>query len=118
MRRERRWGRVGPLVAGTTVTSNLGGAGGAAATCNAGCKLSVAGTPGGPGIRWSGTLVNPGVGGSSVFAGGGQVVSQGQTAGVAGGGCGAGASGAGSTSTTATTGGTGSAGCIRITEFK
>src|SRR5207248_420223 len=92
-------GGFGPLVAGTTVTSNLGGPGGTAATCTPACKLNVAGAPGGPGIRWSGTLVNPGLGASSEFAGGGMVLSQGQTAGVAGGGCGAGASGAGSTST-------------------
>jgi len=62
--------------------------------------------------------VNPGNGANSEFAGGGQILSQGQTAGAAGGGCGAGGSGSGSTSSTATAGGAGSAGCIRIIEFK
>src|SRR5205823_13216911 len=78
-------GGFGPLVAGTTVTSNLGGAGGTAATCTPACKLHVAGTPGGPGLRWSGALVNPGVGARSVYAGGRQVLSQAQTAGAAAG---------------------------------
>ena len=78
-------GGLGPLVAGTTVSSNLGGPGGAAATCNSGCKLTVAGAAGDPGVRFSGTLVNPGNGANSEFAGGGQILSQGQTAGAAGG---------------------------------
>jgi len=100
--------------AGTAAAIVLGGNGGTAGTNG---DVNGAGTPGGTGLRLSGTVGSSGAGASSVLGGGGNALNT-AGAGNAATGFGSGGSGGLSTANTARTGGAGSSGVIIIYEYR
>ena len=124
-------GAGGSTIFGTLITACPGGGGGfgmnSAATANAlrggdpgaaptGGTINRAGDPGGPSIRFSGTIGLSGNGASSPFGPGGNA-RDGVNAGLAGTGFGAGAGGAFSNSATGFAGAAGTNGYVTVMEF-
>lgn len=106
-------GGFGAMSAGSGVGVNAGGTSSSQST---GGDLDGAGSPGGPGLRLSGTVAISGEGGSGPFGAGGNCLST-DVAGNVGTGYGAGGGGACSLTNNARNGGAGTAGCIFVEEY-